>query len=397
MPTTPTVVQNATFGTLATQGGPRINIDYRTQLVKQRESAAPFLNLMLNINSERTETYDFRAFETRPNPEKATISGNVAAGGGAGTGVTVNVSAGQGKLFSVRDVVIAKSSAAGAGESVVGVITSITTDALTVRPNDPTKIISAMSDGDELQIWGKSFAQASLSANPSSTVPTLRTFYTQIFKDSYQVSKTHVNNRLYGSPERDRLRAEQEIKHLIGIEKALINGEGVLDTTEDAANPRSTMTGLMRQISSNVLSYGASLSDTELFGFMTDLHAPRYAPDGKMSRRMVLASADLLEQINSIAMQKNQNMGVATVFGMDVSKLVWAGRTWDIVEDPILSDLLPGYGIVFHPRYVKLREFRPTRLEANIQANDADYEKDQFLTELGLEVLLEELHGIIRP
>jgi hypothetical protein len=52
---------------------------------------------------------------------------------------------------------------------------------------------------------------------------------------------------------------------------------------------------------------------------------------------------------------------------------------------------------VLQPRYVKLREFRPTVLDANIQPNDADYFLDQFQTELGLEVQLEELHGIMKP
>lgn len=400
MPTEPSVVQNATFGTLASQGGPRINIDYRMQLIKQRESAAPFLAFMLHLNSKKTETYDFRGFETRPNPERATVDTGCSAGS-AGATVQVVVASGKGTYFTVRDTVRFKNAVAGsASYTTFGVITAISTDTITIRPNDPAKAITAISAGDELQVVAPSFAQAALSANPSATVPTLKTFYTQIFKNAYRVSKTHANNRLYGAPERDRLRGETEIKHRVGINKALILGEGILDTTEDTANPRTTLTGIMSQLTSstsNILSYGASLEASELFGFMTDVHQYRYAPDGNSMRRMVLCSADIMDAINQIALDTRQSVKIENVFGMDVSRLQWAGRTWDLVEDPVFSELLPGKAVVFHPRYVRLREFRSTRLEANIQPNNADYFEDQLLTELGLEVFLPELHGVIQP
>jgi len=397
MATYPTVQYNTALNTGSGSTGPRINIDYRTQLIRQRESAAPFLSLMLNINSEGTKTHIFKTFQTRPNPKRGTITGAVAQGGGAGLGVTVNVTAGQGSRFNIGDLVRGKTSQAngGAGLGVEGLITGITTDALTIAPNDPTLIMAAFNAGDDLQVWGNSYMQGSLSANPAATIPELKTFYTGIFKQDYRVDKTLDNDRLYGAPERDRVRGEKEIEHLVEIEKQLLNGTGVLDTT--GASPRTTITGIINQISSNVLSYGGSMSSNALFDFMTAVHAPKYATDGKMSRRMVLCSADILSQINKIANSNQRTLDVTTVYGVDVSKLVWAGRTWDLIEDPVLSDFLPGWAVVFHPRYMKLREFRPTRLEANIQPNNADYIEDQFLTELGAEVMLEELHGLIHP
>jgi len=396
MPTYPTVIYDTAFSDSAGTGGPRVNIDYRMQLIQQRESAAPFLSFMLNLNSEATKTATFKMFETRPNPKKGTISGAVAAGSAANATVTVNVTTGNGSRFNIGDIVKAKNAVApDATFSVWGRVTAISTDALTVRPNNPLLKIAAMDDADELQIWGNTFAQGTLSAKPSGTKPDLKTFYTQIFKNSYKVTKTHANNRLYGSPERDRLRGEKEIEHLIEVEKQLLYGDGTLDTTNDS-DPRTTLTGILNQITTNVLEYGPSLEEAELFDFMTDVHKLKYAPDGKMSRRLVLASSDVLNDIQKIALKNRRVMDLATVYGMDVAKLVYANRTWDLVEDPILSDFLPGWAVVFHPRYVKLREFRPTRLEANIQPNDADYYLDQLLTELGLEVQLEELHGIMK-
>lgn len=398
MPTAPTMVYNQSFSTSSSTGGPRIDIDYRMQLVKQRESAAPFLSLMLNINSASTPTSEFRGFETRPNPKKSVISGAVAQGGSANASVSVVVA--NAKYFAVGDIVKASGASTG-GDTTLGTTGRVTavdtgTNTLTVHPNDPALKIAAMADGATLQVWGNSYAQGTLGATPKGVKPDLKTFYTQIFKNAYQVNATQANNRLYGSPERDRLRAEAEIEHLIEVNKALYNGDGSVDTTNDT-DPRTNLTGLLNQFTTNVMSYGSELSEDELFDFMTTLHAPKYAPDGKMSKRMVLASADIIKWVNKIAIARNAFREMLTVYGVDVFRVTFANRTWEFIEDPILSDFLPGWAIVFHPRYVKLREFRPTRLQANIQTNDADYFKDQLLTELGLEVYLEELGGIMRP
>jgi hypothetical protein len=395
MATEPTIIdinQDGGFNDVAAQGGPRVNIDYRLQLVRQRESAAPFLSLMLNINSEPTLTHQFRMFETRPNPKKA-LTTTDEAGGATGTW---DMATGKGSYFQIGDILRPAGISAGAGETLEAIVTSITDDAVTWKANTNTAsalTVVAVPTGTMIQVWGYSAAQGGLSAKPNASVPALKSFYTQIFEHSYKVTKTHANNRLYGAPERDRLRSEKEIEHIIEIEKALLQSNGILDTS--GSEPRTTLTGLMNQITSNVCNTGGTLTSDLLFDFMTDVHKMKYATDGKMSRRLVIASSSVMSDINAIALKTRQSLEVVNVFGVDVSKMVWAGRTWDFVEDPILSDFLDGTAIVLQPRYVKLREFRPTVLEANIQPNDADYFLDQFKTELGLEVQLEELHGLI--
>jgi hypothetical protein len=386
---------NSAVSTAAGSGGPRIDIDYRMQLIKQRESAAPFLSFMLHLNSQATKTHVFKGFETRPNPKFGTVNGAVNAVA-ANTPATVTLVAGEEKRFAPGDLVIPKDTPADVSHSNVGRVSSVSTNTVVVYGNDTSLGWVGVADGEILQIWGRGHAQGMLSANPQATIPALKTFYTGIFKHAYSVDKTQENNRLYGAPERDRLRGEAEIEHIIEIEKQLLRGDGTVDLTTDTS-PRTNITGILNQISSNVLSYGGALNKGDFFTFMSTLHAPKYATDGKMSRRLVIASADVLNMINSIALETNRTISVTEVYGMDVFKTQWMGRTWDFIEDPILSDFLPGWAVVFQPRYVKLREFRPTRLEANIQANDADYIKDQFLTEIGLEVQLEELHGVMHP
>jgi hypothetical protein len=364
------------------------------ELVQQRESSAPFLTFMLHLNSENTATYQFNAFETRPNPKESQVVTGSAVGAGAGT--TRDIVVAQADYFKVGNLVRPSNSLPADGtQSNFFIVTAIVygTDTITVRCNDPAKILCATTVDDKLIVWGNSYEQATVSGTPMSTKPLLKTFYTQIFKDGYAVSRTQANNRLYGAPERDRQRAEKEIEHLTDINKNLYMGEGILDTT--GTYPRSTLTGLNSQIESdNVLGYDEHLEADELFDFMTTLHAPRYAVDGNLARRLVLCSADVMNDISKIAREdKRLTMEKITVYNVSITTVTWVNRTWDLVEDPQLSLFLPGTAFIVQPRYVKLREFRPTRLEANIQANNSDSYEDQFLTELGLEVLLPELHG----
>ena len=56
-----------------------------------------------------------------------------------------------------------------------------------------------------------------------------------------------------------------------------------------------------------------------------------------------------------------------------------------------------GYGIVIDPENVKYRPLqgRDTKLETNIQANDENQRKDQYITEAGLEVRLPKTHAVL--
>jgi hypothetical protein len=389
----PTIVSN--FSTLSTAGGQRRDIDYRMQIVRQRESSAPFLTLMLNLNSDPTQTHQFRAFEERPNPKYGTITTAVAAGATANATVTVPVTSGNESYFSPGDVVKANTSVASTGQTTYGIVTAIDTTAhtITVRPNDPAKIISSFNAGAIIASWGKSHAQGTLGASPNGAVPQMKEFYTQIFKHAYSVDKTQANDRLYGAPERDRARAAAEIEHVIEINKALINGDGSYDVT-NSTSPRTNITGLFNQFTTNVFEYGDTLNEKTLFDAMTLIHAPKYAPDGNMAKRMVLASADIIKDINNMSISRYRPGTQLTMYGVNVFEVQFMNRTWQFIEDPNLSLLAPGAAIVFHPRYVRLREFRPTVLQPNIQPNDADYFLDQFLTEVGLEVTLEELGAV---
>jgi hypothetical protein len=71
------------------------------------------------------------------------------------------------------------------------------------------------------------------------------------------------------------------------------------------------------------------------------------------------------------------------------------------VHDQLVDDWA-GYGLVVDLENIKLRYMsgkdgnRLGMLRTNIQANDADGEEDEYLSELGLQLMLESAHGVLK-
>jgi hypothetical protein len=81
-----------------------------------------------------------------------------------------------------------------------------------------------------------------------------------------------------------------------------------------------------------------------------------------------------------------------------VSKYVSPHGILNIVKHPLFEGYYNGMGMILDLDNVKYRPLkgRDTKLETNIQPNDADYYKDQYLTEAGIMVKLPKTHAVIK-
>lgn len=388
----PNVLYNVAFGTGSTAGGPRIDIDYRTELIQLTPAAAPFISFMLNINTDNVQTHEFRAFEERPNPQFAQVA-TPGTEGAAGAAQTIVVASGRGKFFVPGNLIrFSVTRPPSSSYTNIGLITAISTDTLTVYPNDKTKILVQETTDDVIHVVGNSWKQGSNAAKTSMVVPDLRTFYTHIFQNTYQVPRTAASNRTYGIKELQRNLRYAQYQHKIDQNRALYYSTGQIDTSDD--QPRSTLTGLDSQIQSDrVFEYGSVLEEGEFFDAMTTVHEQAYG-EGNMQNRLVLSSSAVISDINKIALAKKAPITVLTRWGMNITQTVWMGnRIWSFIEDPTLTKVAQGDAYIIQPRYVSLREFQPTILKMNIQDNDYDGHKGQVLSEFGLELLLPEIHA----
>lgn len=384
---------------LDTTAGTTINIDFSSDLTLDHESEAPLITLLSKLKDEQVLTHEFKFAIGRFVPRTATISaGTVAGAVGAAVDITLTDF---GEYFLPGDVVEVASDHDDATHTSQLIVIEVSGDVLTVKAYDPaTYGVCTTDTSDTIRVLGSAMKEGSSGRASRQTVPTVYQNYVESFEDYFDITRLQDKNRQYTDPERTRLREEVRKKHVIDQEFATLLHKKVKDITSGgsgggAANrARYQMDGLLPQLTVNSLSYGASLADTELFGFMTTIHNPMYS--GGM-KRMVLASGDLLKEINLMASAAIRITTRDTTWGPTISEVQFAGKTWQFVETPSLTDARPGYGLVIHPGYLKRRTFTSTMYEMNVQNNIDKFIKDGFYSVNSLEVRLAEIMGVIKP
>lgn len=372
--------------------GTTTNIDFSKDLVMDYESEAPLLTLLTKMKDESVATNEFRFAIGRRAPRSSTASGAVAAVAATNT-TTLNVAAGTGAYFVAGDTIEAPDTNNDATHTNQLYVVSISTDALTVRSYSQDLGVAAIDDGAIIRRIAPAMVEASSGTDAQQTEPTVYTQYAQSFEHYFSVSRLQDKNRQYTHPERARLREEARQKHVVDKEYAMFLQKKIKDTTT-TGKPRYQQAGLISQISSNVLTYGASLSDTELYDFMTLVHNPAYSAGAK---RLVFASGDLMASINKLASPAIRISTKESTWGPNISVVQFAGKVWEFVEAPILSEARGGWGIVTHPRYMKKRTLIPTVYEMNVQNPIDKFYKDGFYSVDAIEVKLEEVFGVIKP
>lgn len=368
-------------------------IDFSRDLTLDHESEVPLLTLVSKLRSEATETNQFKFAIGRFAPRTSTVSGAVNATT-APTAATVNVATGTGVYFVENDVVEFPDSTEDATHTFQGVVTAVSSDQLTVQPYKPaTYGMAAIADGATIRKLYSSMKDGSSGRSSQQTIPTVYTQYCNSFEDYFDVTRIQAQNRQYTGPERTRLREEARKKHALDHEYAYFLSRIAADTTT-TGHARYHMDGLNAQISSNSLTYGATLTPDSLFDFMTSVHNPMYSGGVK---RMVLASGDLMGQINKLAISSIRIVPKATSWGPMISEMAFAGKIWEFVEAPVLSEARPGWGFVIQPAFLKKRVMFPTRYEMNVQNPIDKFYKDGFYSVDAIEVRLEEIFGRMKP
>ena len=395
MATKPIVYYNRPLDSTA---GTTINVDFSSELTRDYESEVPLLTLLNRLKSKAALTNEFKFAISRRAP-RTEVTTDTTSAGSAGVVGTI-VMTGHTEYFVPGDVVeisgagVVAPDASHTLQLYVSAVTASTS--LTVYPSDPTLGISAIPAGATVRRIAPAMVEGSSGTNSSQTVPTVYTQYCQSFEHYFDVTRIQAQNRQYTEPERSRLREEARQKHALDQEYAFNFSHKVKDTTVTGTGgkPRYQMSGLFEQISTNVLEYGADLKDDELYNFMTSIHSPMYSAGMK---RLVVASGDLLASVNKLATEAIRITTEDSTWGPNITRVHFAGRIWDFVESPTLSEARTGWGVVVHPMYMRRRPLIETEYEMNVQVPKSKFYQDGFYTVSAIEVRLEEVFGIICP
>lgn len=380
---------------VSTQGTTN-KVDFSKDLPMDYEDAFPFTVLTTRMRDEKANNIEFKYAVGRQAPRFSPTTSSTAQGAVNAT-ATINVA--NGEYFVAGDTIETPDTYNDSTHTNQLYVVSVSGDALTVQAYDKTTYgVAAVDSGANVRRIASAFPEKNTGATGQQTEPTVYTGYCQELINGFELTDTQSNIWQYTHPERTRLREEARLKHLQDLETSFFLQKGIKD--ESVTNsPRYQMSGITSLVTSNIFYYGAEMDKNELYSYMQTIHAPAYAA-GKT--RLVFSSAGFLANINKLVDNKDQSSIRITpadkTWGPNITRMQFAGWTWDFVDTPVLTANRDGWAVVTVPRYIKKRTFFPTTYEMDIRTPGYSYFSDRFKTVCGLQLSgPEETFAIIRP
>lgn len=377
----------ATDGTLALNADQK-KIDMFPRIFQYDPQANPILTIITQrVRSQSAMEVETKWLEDSPVPSWLTASANIASGV-----TTLVLSSGQG-AYVLANAHILKNMTTG--ELIQ--VTAVAGDSLTIVRGYGGTTAGAINTTDNLLNLRGAFGQGTNSPISLATLKATKSNYCQIRKTTATVTKTLDAVALYGGDERIYQRNKASSEHARDWEQILLHGvKG--SVVSGQANPVFLTGGLDYYISTNVLATSGTLTESEFLDFLPNIF--RYSVSGSPGKsKLLAASAEIINTINSWGIAKLQTTPAADrasqTYGMDIREYVSGFGRLMVVYHPLLEQGARGRGYVLDLDGLMVRPLRPTHMNTNVQANDADVYKDEILTEAGFMVAQELCHGLI--
>lgn len=272
-------------------------------------------------------------------------------------------------------------------------VVSITSDTVFVVQRAASgSTIDNIADNLFLNRVGNAQSEGNLSIASSSRNPTKYNNFTQIFKEPYTITNTAKATKFRTG---DPVKNEQKRKsfaHSEKIEQALL--WGVPYETVDASNgnmPLRFTMGLRNFITSHRTVFTADPTESTFLDAVYPVFD--YDAGGAGDERIIFAGNVALNMLNQLASGGSTSRvrfdKIVEYYGMKLQRWIIPQGTLYIKSHPLMN-IHPVYqssmfvvnpsGIIYRP----LRG-RDTKMEKDIQPPDADYIKDQWITEAGFE------------
>jgi hypothetical protein len=412
--------------------------------------AAPLTGVLSLLSEEVTNDPEFHWFEKRMSDQRTTTAalnsdGPFGATGtnnnkttagwsdSAGTAIRVKtVSNGTNILRVGHQVKIANVSTTTTPIEIVGVVTEIvstTAFEMKLLVGVTNALNTTVNNGLEVWVVGNAFAEGAVDTSRSiSNTPTDISNLTQIFRTPFSMTGTALKTavKFDDTGAYKDMAKEASVFHMTELEKAFIFGERTLGTNAASGLPERTTAGILAFLKlfeagqggtynglTNNYGNAAATSDSDdnkriITNASGTLSEKQY--DGLLERlfrvtnnqsneKLVLCGSGFLSVINQLYKSRTclcADLPMTDTYGMDVVKHRTNFGTIYYKTHPLFSQnpTLRYNALFLDVNNLKYRYLngRDTELLKNRQPNDADYRKDEYLTECGLEVRFPESH-----
>lgn len=372
------------------------------QLLLFPNGIAPLYALTSAMRTETVDDPEFNWWEKPMQTRRYELTANLDA---TGPTDTINVVA-DGITLKIGDLLLVEES----GEILkVSTLSSVDTDILVDRgfASVPATAVlfAAAGVNPNLQLIGSVFEEGSNAPVGINFDPVKKFNFTQIFRDTLELTRTAIRTRLRTGDQVKEAKREALQEHSRAIEWALWLGE----RTENSFNgkPIRSTGGLKSFIPSEnkVVVPAAALDMATFEGYME--RAFKFGSSEKMG----FCGNRALTALNQMA-RKNSAYQIVTglkEFGMNVTRFITPHGELVVKTHPLFNQIEGGttsgtdfFGLNSSLFIVDMGNliWRPmkgddTRFQQKLQDNDLDGEKSGFITEAGLEVQHGETHFLI--
>jgi hypothetical protein len=367
----------------------QLALDFGDEIALLDPTENPFTLLTRMASKKRTVSYTYSHFEDRRKARFDTISG-------INNTTTQSIAVANGAYYQQWD--LWQVTRTGEIMRIDGVSGNTLTVTRNIAPSGVGTGVATVAS-DEFMLIGTAQPENDTSKPARSDVPTKITNYTQILRTPFELSDRLRASMFQLSPsEWNRQQKMKGIEHAIDIESAFLFGKKS-DTTPGAAHDTTTA-GILASITTNQTDAGGDLSEAEWNAFM----ATCFVGGGGADTKLLLASSTVVSALNKFPASKQQTTNNEKTYGMNVTEyqspfgnVKIAGNFHKLLKGTKYG----GYGVVVDMNNVSYRYLandemsRDTKLLTQRQARDQDGRKDEFLSDVGLQVRLQETHGVL--
>lgn len=278
-------------------------------------------------------------------------------------------------------------------------VSSVSSHTLTVTRGESGTTAADLVHGDTFIIQGAAYAENALSGDARFPQTAFTYNYTQIVREPFGESRTSAGTKYYNNAQSyDRRKAAALVSMLRKWNGSLWTGGRDIDTT----NKFRTQGGVLEFVDSgNVMDVNQNLTRAD-FNYFCRKMAFAY----NSNRKTLFAGSRLLDKVDGWADEKNilNDKHILNEFGLAVTSYRTRWGVLDLVWEPYFDKMTVGttplntYGVVLDLSLLKIKYLSNGVLKArdDIQENDRDGRKGEWLMEAGLAVNVQKAHAIIR-
>lgn len=278
-------------------------------------------------------------------------------------------------------------------------VSSVSTNTLTVTRGEGGSTAAALVHGDTISIMGAAYAENAQSGDVRFKQTAFTYNYTQIDREPFGESRTSAGSKYYNNAQSYDM---EKKRHLVSFLRRF-NGNMWLGGRDiDTTNKFRTTGGIIEFIDSgNVMDVNQNLTRADF-----EYHLANHVFAYNSNEKTMFCGKRLLAKINGWYGDKLYRMkeGKFVQFGFSVRKYQSPFGDLNLVWEPYFDKFTQGtyplasQGITLDMELIKLKYLSNGILHAkdDIQENDRDGRKGEWIMEAGVSVDVQKAHSILR-